>query len=326
MVRNENRFSHGVLVVDADDTIERLLVPLLRRKIAADQAVLMVVSPSTAQIVHDRLAGEAHALQWAATETFYQRLGFTYSRFDGYLRKQHALRRRIHVIAEPDLVSDVRAPVSRAAAYLGYEAMVNDVFAGYGSPITCIWHGRHHPPRFIDEVRKVHQEELTARGRQHIVEYLPPHDYLDTRAETAMTPVPPVTDIDVTVSQLDEVALCRDAVARWAAGHGFVAAAVRQVVIAGSEVVTNGLLHGRSPVRVRAWSRDGTLIVHVEDHGGQRIPAAAGYRPPRSPADPAGMWIARQLADVVLTRTDSGQTAVRLYFPYALTHRYLDVP
>lgn len=34
-----------------------------------------------------------------------------------------------------------------------------------------------------------------------------------------------------------------------------------------------------------------------------------------------GLWLARQLADVVQARTADGVTSVRLYFPYRLTHR-----
>jgi anti-sigma regulatory factor (Ser/Thr protein kinase) len=137
---------------------------------------------------------------------------------------------------------------------------------------------------------------------------------------------PPAVDIDITVLRAHDVAVCRAAVARWATSNHFVAAAVRQVLAAVSEVVANGLRHGRPPVRLRAWNHDTTLVVHVDDHGGRPIPAEAGYRPPTSPVDSAGLWIARQLADVLLTRTDNGQTAVRMYFPYAVTHRHLEVP
>ena len=131
---------HHALIVDDDDVVGRVLVPHLRRKITARDSVLMVVGAQTAAVIRDRLGGDAGALDWAPTDRFYQRLGFTYARFLRYLREQHARRRRVHIIAEPDLVTDADGPVDRAAAYLGYESVVNDVFAGFGCPITCIWH------------------------------------------------------------------------------------------------------------------------------------------------------------------------------------------
>ena len=323
---SDGHFDHRALIVDADDTIQRVLVPRLLQKIDAHESVLMVVGADTTAIIRDRLGDAADALQWAPVDGFHQRLGFSYSRFLRYLREQRSRQQIVHVITEPEIVADSTAPVDRAAAYLGYEAMTNDVYAGYGCPITCIWHSHRHPAPMLDEVRKVHQRELSARGIVENPAYLPPTDYLNQRAQASMTAIPPASDLDITVRHLEEVATCRAAVARWAARRHFVPTAVRQVVAATSEVVANGLRHGRPPVRTRAWSEDTTLIVQVDDHGGLRIPAHFGYRPPIGPADPAGMWVARQLADVLLTHTGSGRTAVRMFFPYAVTHRNLDVP
>ncbi|MEV6599868.1 MEDS domain-containing protein [Actinoplanes sp. NPDC051346] len=324
--RRLGRFRHGVLVVDAEDTIERRLVPLLRREITAGQAVLMVVGSRTARIVRDRLGRDADALRWGDMDGFYQRLGFTYSGFERYLREQHSQRQTVHVVAEPDVVSDPLAPMDRTAAYLKYEAMTNEVYAGYGCPITCIWHRQHHTASIIDDVRRVHGRELTAQGDRENPGYVPPVAYLEARSRAPMTSTPPATDVDLTVWDFDELGGCRAAVARWAAQHHFAPAAVRHVIAATSEVVTNGLHHGRPPVRVHAWTQDGTLVVHVEDQGGQPVPADAGYRRPAILAGAAGLWIARQVADVLLTRTEGGRTTVRMYFPYAVTHLNLDVP
>jgi hypothetical protein len=324
--RGPGRLHHGALIVDAEDSIERLLLPRLRRRIAADEAVLMVVGARTTAVVRDGLGRDADVLQWAPRDGFYQRLGFTYSKFLRYVREQHSRQRMVHVVAEPDLVADPAAPVDRAAAYLGYEAMVNGMFAGYGCPITCIWNRADHAAPIIDEVRKVHPQEWSAHGVVDNPGFVAPEDYLSEQKQPAMTAAPPGTDIDMTVWHPYEVAACRAAVARWAALHHFVPGAIRQVIAATSEVITNGMHHGRPPVRVRAWYQEMTLIVQIDDEGGRSIPADGGYRPPTSPADSAGLWVARQLADVLLTHTGSGRTAVRLYFPYAVTHRHLDVP
>jgi anti-sigma regulatory factor (Ser/Thr protein kinase) len=320
------RLDHYALIVDDDDTIERVLVPQLRRKIAAHENVLMVVGAQTTAVVRERLGPDANTLLWASTDRFYQRLGFAYARFLRYLRDQHAQQRMVHLITEPDLVTVPETPVDRAAAYLGYEAMANGAFAGYGCPVTCIWHSRQLTATVTDEIRKVHPQEWTTQGAVCNPEFVAPGEYLTRRTQPPMTAAPPVTDIDVTVSHLDEAAACRAAVARWAKLHHFVPTAIKQVVAAVSEVVANGVHHGRPPVRLRAWNQDTTLVVHVDDHGGSPIPAEAGYRPPTSAADSAGLWVARQLADVLLTHTGDGRTAVRMYFPYAVTHRHLEVP
>jgi anti-sigma regulatory factor (Ser/Thr protein kinase) len=322
----ERHLEHYALITEDDHTIERVLVPQLQCMIAANESVLMIVGPRTAGIVRERLGPDANTLQWAPTDRFYQRLGFAYARLLRYVRDEHAQLNKVHLVTEPDLVTLPATPVDRAAAYLGFEAMANDVFAGYGCPITCIWNRRQHTAPVIDGIRRIHPREWTAQGAVDNSEFVAPHDYLKQRSQPSMTPIPSVTDIDLTVRELREVADCRAVIGRWAGEHHFMAAAVRQVAAAASEVITNGIQHGSPPVRLRAWRQDATLILQVDDHGGRAIPADAGYRPPTTPGDSTGLWVARQLADVLLTHSANGRSAVRMYFPYAVIHRHLEIP
>jgi anti-sigma regulatory factor (Ser/Thr protein kinase) len=88
------------------------------------------------------------------------------------------------------------------------------------------------------------------------------------------------------------------------------------VVIAVGEAVTNALEHGAPPVRVRAWTTDGLARVHVHDRGSRSIPATAGYHRPTPEFDRGyGLWVARQLADVVTTHPDHTGTTIVLDFP-----------
>lgn len=314
-------FDHSALILDSDTTIERLLVPLLRQHVAASEPVLLVVPPHTRHVLRDRLGKDADRLEWGETDAFYQRLGFAFDRFRRYLRGQHALGRSVHVIAEPDIATDLDAPVDRVAAYLSYEAMCNDAYATFGCPVTCVWDGRRHPTLVIEGVRSIHNHELTEQGRQPNAEFVPAADYLAGRADVAMSKPPPVLDIDRTLTAVSGLGAGRSSVLDWALGHDFSVAAADQIAAAVNEVLTNALRHGRPPVRLRAWHHDETLVVHVDDRGGRAIPPDAGYRPPVSPRASMGLWIARQFADVVLTRTTAELTSVRMYFPHALTHR-----
>lgn len=315
------RFDHAALIVDSDDTIEQLLVPVLRQHIATGQPTLLVLSPLTERVVREQLGAAADTLDWGDTGAFYQRLGFAYETFRRYLRSQHANGRSVHVIAEPDIATDLSAPVDRVAAYLSYEAMCNDAFANFGCPVTCIWDGRRHPTLVIEGVRSIHDHELTQRGRTTNTTFVPAPDYLAGRADVAMPAPPALVDLDLTLSTLSDLEGGRSAVEGWACAHGFATAATDQVTIAANEVITNALKHGTPPVRLRAWHHDTTLVVHIDDHGGRAIPADAGYQPPSPLRASRGLWLARQFADVVLTRSTPNLTAVRMYFPHGVTHR-----
>ncbi|MBM2619398.1 sensor histidine kinase [Actinoplanes sp. LDG1-06] len=314
------------MIIDSDDTLDRLLVPVLRGHAARGEPVLIVVSPATESVLRARLGSDAEALTWGDSSAFYQRLGFAYEAFRRFLRQQHAEGRSVHVIAEPDIPTDLDAPIDRVAAYLSYESICNDTYAEYNCPVTCLWDSRRHPTLVIEGVRSIHDHELTDRGVQANNTFVPAHAYLSGRSQVTMPPAPPATDVDLTLSALTELEPARTVVTDWATGHGFSARATGQITVAVNEVVTNGLQHGLPPVRLRAWHHDGILVVQVDDRGARPIAPDAGYRSPAQASTGTGLWLARQFADIVLTQTDPGRTAVRLYFPHALTHRNLDDP
>lgn len=89
----------------------------------------------------------------------------------------------------------------------------------------------------------------------------------------------------------------------------------QDLVGAVSEVVTNAQLHGRPPVRVRAWMADDEVVVTVLDQGeGPDSDEELGVRPvARGPGEGGlGLWLAGQLCDeLALGQTPSG-FAVRL--------------
>ncbi|MEU4690501.1 ATP-binding protein [Actinoplanes sp. NPDC023714] len=312
-------FAHTALVVGADRDL-RTLGPELRRSAAIYDEVLVVVGDRTRHVLADAAGDLPPRVRWGEPGAFYQRLGFAYEGFRRYLADEQRAGRRVHVIAEPDLSSGMDAGLcaDRAAAYLAYEAICNDTYALGGSAVTCVWDSRHHPRTVIDGVRATHPYELTAAGRSPSPSYLPPRRYLAGHQDRPMRPAPEQVDHDGTVGEVAALSGLRSTLSGWAAGHRFTGDAREDLVLAVVEVATNGLRHGGTPVRVRAWHHHGTLIVQCDDSGTQPIPAAAGYLRPEPSAALAGgrgLWLARQLADVVTVSSVPGRTSVRLYFP-----------
>ncbi|MEW6581974.1 MAG: ATP-binding protein [Actinomycetota bacterium] len=109
-----------------------------------------------------------------------------------------------------------------------------------------------------------------------------------------------------------EVEAVRAAIRRMAM-EGRFADRAHDLELAFAEIVANAQEHGRPPVRVRAWL-DGRLVVEVTDAGAgfdpgelvpDRPPSHAGHRG-------RGLWIARQLVDVMDVRASPTGTTVRL--------------
>jgi anti-sigma regulatory factor (Ser/Thr protein kinase) len=319
----DNAYEHAALIIDSDDAVRARLVPVLHDLLARGAAVLMIVSAKVELLVRTEFCALSDQLEWSEPSSFYQRLGFAYEEFRRYTAEQHVQGRRVHIVAEPDITTDFdpTSPVDRAAEYLSYEVVYNDVIAPYDCPLTCIWDARRHSTLIIENVRLLHNHEVIDGGKLVPVEHVPALDYLARRNEIPLPPAPADTDLDLTLSSLGAIGSVHTVVRSWAVRQQFSDTAAIDIVIAVAEVATNGIVHGDAPVRVRAWRHANTLVVQVDDAGGRPLPPLAGYLAPEVHPDTGrGMWLARQLSDVVKVHTGGGITSVRLHFPYDVTH------
>ncbi|GAA4958183.1 ATP-binding protein [Actinoplanes utahensis] len=308
------RFVHAALIVETDRDRDLLAAHVSRQARFYDE-VLVVAGERTRAGMTD-LAG----VRWGTPEEFYQRLGSAYERFRRYLAEGHRAGRRLHVIAEPELIRGVDPSLraDRVAAHLAYEAICNRTYALGAPAVTCVWDSRRHPGAVIDRVRATHPDLVTAAGLTPSPDYLPPERYLAERHTVPALAPPAHVDQDVTAGAVAELSGLRSALGGWAADHGFGGTAREDLVMAVVEVASNGLRHGGPPVRIRAWHHGGTLVVQCDDAGARPIPAVAGYLRPDPVAAVAGgrgLWLARQLADVVTMSSAPGRTSVRLHFP-----------
>jgi anti-sigma regulatory factor (Ser/Thr protein kinase) len=318
-------FTHGVLVADGDERLRELLAGQIRRSVAGGQEVVLVVGPRIRALLAGALSGLDGAVQWREPAAFAQRLGFAFESLRKLLADRRARTHPVHLITESDLTAHTEPdlPFDRAAGYLAYEAVRNDAYAADGCSMTCLWDSRQHSLSVIAGVRAAHPFELTEAGWRHNPGFLPPAAFLARQDPVPMPPAPAEVEQDVLLDRVGQLRELRSALLSWAVGCGFSREAGDDVIVAAVEVATNGLFHAASAVRVRAWRDQATLIVQCDDHGGKPIPATAGYYRPASLTTPGGrgLWLARQLADVVTVDSEPGCTRVRLYFPYSVTHR-----
>ncbi len=110
---------------------------------------------------------------------------------------------------------------------------------------------------------------------------------------------------------LDDVAGVREDVRAMADRAGFGERA-NDAALAVAELLANAIEHGMAPVTVEAWC-DGRLVVEVSDAGtGLDRDAVWRSHPPSPRGDRGrGLWIVRQLMDVVLV--ESGADGTRIH-------------
>ena len=109
-----------------------------------------------------------------------------------------------------------------------------------------------------------------------------------------------------------EIAEVRAVVRDIAVRNGFPERA-GDLVLALDEAIANAQEHGRPPIEVTAWV-DGRLVVVVGDVGGgfDRARVWSTHPPPPLGRRGRGLWIIRQLTDLVSITTGDAGTQVRM--------------
>jgi anti-sigma regulatory factor (Ser/Thr protein kinase) len=309
-VERDGEALHALLRYDSPESLCARAVPYVREGLARGEAVMAVVSAEVEQVLGSALGDDAAGVGWQAEDVSYGRLGVMFEGFRRFLAEQRAAGAPLRLLAQ----NDALGTEERMAAYLRFEAMTNEVYRPYGYRWACLYDTRAHSAQTMRQVSLVHPRLLEPGGRE-----IPNDDYLEPSAYLARSgpppPPPAAVQLDLPVTGPDQLVVVRRLLHRWADLQEMGDRA-GDVVSAVSEAVTNGLQHGTPPVRVRAWAADRLARVQVHDRGLAPIPATAGYhRPPPEHDFGYGLWVARQLADVVATHTDRGGTTVTLDFP-----------
>jgi anti-sigma regulatory factor (Ser/Thr protein kinase) len=299
-------FFHEAAFYGSDEEFLEVVLPFLRDGVAAGEPTVSLFGERNQGLVRAALGS---------------RSGVVF--IDGgrhYLRPAVAIRRHRQMLAGYVAEGAVQVRIAGDVPHPGvgvpwewwarYEAAANEIYDEFPMYGLCPYDTRSAPPEVLDHARRTHTHVVGADGqRLRSNVYQNPRDFL----ATAVTPwVEPMEDSPAAVELGDpSPAQARAAVA---ALQGIAALAdedLSGLLVSVNEAVTNALVHGGSPVRLRAWARPGRVVVTVVDRGPGPADAAAGLRPGAGPGG-LGLWVVHQLcAYVSLQRTPEGFT-VRL--------------
>lgn len=190
-----------------------------------------------------------------------------------------------------------------------YEAALDRALGDLPVWAPCLYDVRIAPADVLMAAGQLHRYLLDHAGTHRANERFDPcrrlADFLAPAHDPLESTTPAFEAVDPTPQAL------RPAVRR--ATRGLAAEQQSDLLLAATEVVTNALLHGVPPVRVRIWSGDGRVVVRVDDRGAGPADPCTGLLPPQELSDGGrGLWLVHQLdLDVALSVERDG-FAVRL--------------
>jgi anti-sigma regulatory factor (Ser/Thr protein kinase) len=302
---------HAAAMYDSDDSLRGQVEPFLRAGLDRGDAILAMVPARVEQVLRAALDGGGDRVQWRKPNLSRRRPGEVFDDFHRFLAERHAAGESARLLTENDLDGDP----DRLAAYLRFEAVSTEILRPYGFPWTCLYDRRRHPEEMLTCVGEVHPQLTTHRGPPvPSTTYIPVDAYLTSHAGP-VSPVPEPVDMDVELATTRALPALRHRLPTRATSGHTGGDEIDLMLVAVTEVVTNALQHGKPPCRVRAWESGRVSYVRVDDHGHATGLATAGYQRPATPATSStGLWLARQLADVIHTQTSAAGTAVELQF------------
>jgi anti-sigma regulatory factor (Ser/Thr protein kinase) len=306
---------HAAAVYDSDQDLRSSILAYLIDGISRREKVVVIVPPHTGEVLGAALGSGAMMVQWGLPGLSYEHLGRATETIRGYLADRRAAGDPTRLLTENDVNSGIRGP-GRLAGYLRAEAAADGLYGSHGFPWVCLYDRGRYSPGVLADVERVHPHVLGDNG-----EPFRNQDYVNPAAYLAAHPgpvsvVPNEVPLDLELADLNNLGDIRRQVGEAARGLRLGPTDATLAEVAAGEVIANAFRHGVPPGRVRVWRDADAVLIRVDSGGPGPAVAVSGFEPPDLAAGSgAGMWVVRQIADVVHVETRRDGTTVEMQFP-----------
>jgi anti-sigma regulatory factor (Ser/Thr protein kinase) len=299
-------FEHDALLYDGVDGFVENMLPFVRAGLERGDAILAVTSPRNISALRDALGADAERVDYRDSAPWYASPGKAFRGYADYVATQPE-GRRLRAIGEPVW------PVGRPEAvseWARYESVLNVAFADAPAWIVCPYDAAALPDEILTHALETHPT-THAQGRRV------PHDgyvatetfwsSLDERLPFAEQPR--TRELRVT----SELAALRAAVESEARRAGVASARLPELLLAVHELAINALTHGGGDAVLRTWAEEHDFVCELADDGPGLERRYAGYvTPTADDLRGRGLWLVRQITDIVEVRSGPHGTRIRV--------------
>ncbi len=287
-----------------------MAVPFLRQGLDGGERVVAILGPSTRALLDGALGGDGDDILAFANREWYRRPLWTLAAFDKYLRSQLETGAGVRILAEPLWETAVDA-----GEWQRCEAVLNLLVGATDSLVLCVHDTRAMSRERLDGAMQTHAQVAIPGGRIFNPMYLDPAEFCarSTRSPLAAAPAGAAS-----IKFRQRLIRVRQFVAREGLRLGLGRERSEVLMLAAGEVAGNCLDHGGGRGTVRVWAAGDEVVCEVEDGGPGFADPLAGYVPP----DPelmrrCGLWLVRQLCDLVEVRASESGSLVRIHLALA---------
>ncbi len=303
-------FVHTALLHRSTGELIELLVPVVCGWMARRDRVFVNLAPERLRALRAALGADSDRVRWSDTYQWAphpgRRLRAVQELLEGEERHGCGRLRFVGECAFPP------GPPELVAEWERLDAVMNDALCDTAATMVCTYDASTVPEAVTDRVAWTHPflgvDPVVANERhQSSLQFLAPPRSLAPLPEAA-------TGIVGRPSPAEARSLVRRVLLGTSGGDGSQppARAVEDLAVVVTELVTNAWQVGAQAVGVSCWRSGGEVGVQVDDDGPGLDDVLAGYRRPAADRTGGrGLWIVRQLADLVEIAPHGAGTSVR---------------
>jgi anti-sigma regulatory factor (Ser/Thr protein kinase) len=302
--------AHQALLYGSDEEFLAGTVPFIRDGLECGDPVRVVTTDRNKGWLQEALGGDARQVVFGESSQCYRHPVRALAELHRTVRSAGRVGQRLRLIGEPLWTA---RSAQQTTEWARYESLVNAALGWANAALVCTYDTRVVDPDVVAEVARTHPQLVVNAAAQPSLSYLDPAVF---SAECDRSPLPelPPPALCRRFAGMDQLVTLRALVTGYATEAAATAPAVEQFVRAVNQVATNAIEHGGGSGVLRVWTGPQAMVCEVSDTGaGLRDPLAGHLPAGRSTARGRGLWLARQLCDLLEVRSDPAGTTVRLH-------------
>jgi anti-sigma regulatory factor (Ser/Thr protein kinase) len=296
---------HQALLYETSDQFLSSAVPFVSEGLHRGDTVIAVTTDANAELLRQNLNGSSDTVTFIEASRWYDAPGRTLAAYHQHAQSLH--QETLRVIGEP--IWTGLDPLE-TSEWGRYESIVNVSLATAPARIMCGYDRRSLPAAVLDDALRTHPELAVGVESRPSVTYADPAAYYAERnGNVADRPAEGVQQLTIE----RDLAPMRTFLAEHAPALGLPEARLDDFILAVNEVATNAIRHGGGGAEVALWATERRVICEVNDSGTVADRFLGFLRPDPHGERGHGLWIARQLCDLLEIHTGRPGTTVRLH-------------
>ncbi|MDQ3764262.1 MAG: sensor histidine kinase [Actinomycetota bacterium] len=310
--QREGSLAHQALLYGSKEEFLAGTVPFIRDGLDQGDPIRITATARNAGWLRTALGTDARHVTFVGSGQWYRHPVRALAAARRTVRAASSDGQRLRIIEEPLWTART---AQESKEWARYESLVNAALARANATLLCTYDIRFVDLDAVAQVTRTHPELVVNGGARPSPGYADPAVF---NAECDRSPLPelPPPVLWLRFDQAGQLVTLRDFVTSHAIQAGATISDVGPFVLAVDEIASNAIQHGGGSGVLQIWTGPQRMLCEVSDTGAGLPDPLAGYLPPdRFATRGRGLWLARQLCDLVELRTGPAGTTVRLHLP-----------